>query len=90
MTSMHPYQQYIHISRYAKWDDHKKRRETWDETVARYINFFKNKWSQFPSDLIRDAITELKVMPSMRCLMAAGPALERDNIARIQLLIHRH
>ena len=88
MTEMHPYQQYIHISRYARWDDHKKSRETWVETVDRYITFFKNKFPSFPETLIREAIINLQVMPSMRCLMAAGPALERDNIARIQLFVH--
>lgn len=43
-----PYQSYIHLSRYARWDEQKKRRETWQETVDRYINFFSNKFKEFP------------------------------------------
>jgi ribonucleoside-diphosphate reductase alpha chain len=76
------YQEYIHLSRYARYDDEKGRRETWDETVTRYCTFFKEKFPDlFPYDLIHRAILELDVMPSMRALMCAGPALERDNVA---------
>lgn len=81
MAELSNYSQFIHLSRYARWDDHKKRRETWTETVDRYIGFFQNKFPTFPGPTIREAILHLKVMPSMRCLMTAGPALERDNIA---------
>lgn len=75
-------QQYVYKSRYARWLDDKKRRETWEETVARYCDFFKNKFGdKFPYEEIYNAIHKMEVMPSMRALMTAGPALERDNIA---------
>lgn len=79
------YQQYIHISRYARWLDREKRRETWTETVSRYCNYFNAKFNgQYEEtfkDVIGPAILNLEVMPSMRALMTAGPALERENIA---------
>lgn len=75
-------QEYVFKSRYARWLDDKKRRETWEETVARYCDFFKNKFGgTFPYEEIYSAIHNMEVMPSMRALMTAGPALERDNIA---------
>ena len=81
------YQQYIATSRYARWLDDEQRRETWDETVERYINFFEARvdgrvpaTASIFSDL-RGAILNLQVMPSMRCLMTAGKALDRDNVA---------
>jgi ribonucleoside-triphosphate reductase len=77
------YSTYIHLSRYAKWDDVKKRRETWEETIRRYTSFFSKKFQLFPEDLIFNAIKNIDVMPSMRGIMTAGAALERDNIARI-------
>ncbi len=83
------YQQFIHKSRYARWDYNKSRREDWGETVDRYINFFsghlerQHNYKISDADLaeVRTAIGELKVMPSMRCLMTAGEALEKENIA---------
>ena len=83
------YQQYIHLSRYARWDESKGRRETWGETVSRYFNFMtEHLKEQCNYDLplsvrseLEDAVLNLKVMPSMRCLMTAGPALKNDNIA---------
>jgi ribonucleoside-triphosphate reductase len=75
------YQQYIHQSRYARWNETAGRRETWDETVDRFCDYFARKWSDFPRDKLRAAIANLEVMPSMRALMTAGEALERDNIA---------
>lgn len=79
---MDNFQTYIHKSRYARWLDSEGRRETWEETVARYCNFWRNKYPDiFPYDAIYSAIYKLEVMPSMRALMTAGPALERDNIA---------
>lgn len=60
----------------------KQRRETWDETVTRLCDFWKNRYPDiFPYDEIWHAIHDMDVMPSMRSLMTAGPALERDNIA---------
>jgi ribonucleoside-diphosphate reductase alpha chain len=75
------YQRFIHTSRYARWVPEENRRETWEETVSRYTGFFKKRFDIFPEDKVNKAIRELKVMPSMRCLMTAGPALERDEIA---------
>lgn len=77
------YQQYIHQSRYARYRDDLKRRETWEETVDRYLDFFKGRFPKkdIPWGELRDAILKLEVMPSMRCLMTAGPALEKDNVA---------
>ena len=78
------YQEYIAASRYARYRDDLGRRETWEETVDRYIGFFQDKFSGtrgIPWKDLRSAILNLEVMPSMRCLMTAGPALERDNVA---------
>ena len=75
------YQRFIHASRYARWVPDENRRETWDETVTRYTDFFKGRYDIFPAEEVNKAIRELKVMPSMRCLMTAGSALERDEIA---------
>jgi len=76
-----PLQEYVHKSRYARWIDSENRRETWEETVLRYVNYFKNKFPHYPANEIFDHIYELKTMPSMRALMTAGPALERDPMA---------
>ena len=78
------YQDFIHISRYARYSDELKRRETWDETVDRYINYFKKRTDnnkKVPWAELRTAILNLEVMPSMRCLMTAGPALDKDQVA---------
>ena len=76
------YQRFIHASRYARWLPEENRRETWKETVDRYTGFFKNRFPDtFPNEDVNNAIYNLDVMPSMRCLMTAGPALERDEIA---------
>lgn len=76
------YSQYIHLSRYARWNDALKRRETWEETVDRFVNFFKDKFGEhFDFSEIRDAILNLEVLPSMRCLWTAGKALQKDNAA---------
>ena len=75
-------QEYVHKSRYARWLDKDQRRESWEETVQRYVEYFGNKFPEFyPQKEIFEAITNLGVMPSMRALMTAGPALERDPIA---------
>lgn len=83
---MNNYQQVIHITRYARWSDDKNRRETWEETVDRYIDFMcheqcKGKLTAAEVMELRDAIVNLEVMPSMRCMMTAGEALRRDNAA---------
>tara|TARA_B100000963_G_scaffold361142_1_gene395090 strand:+ start:137 stop:2146 length:2010 start_codon:yes stop_codon:yes gene_type:complete len=86
-----PYQQFIHKSRYARWLDDEQRRENWDETVERYLQFMvdhvKEKHNfdmevMCPGDIskLRQAILSQDIMPSMRAMMTAGPALARDNI----------
>ena len=83
------YQQFIHLSRYSRWLPDQGRRESWEETVDRYFNFFdkhlkENQRFRLPKDVreeLRNAVLNLEVLPSMRCLMTAGEALERDNIA---------
>ena len=76
------YQNFIAVSRYARWLDEENRRETWDETVQRYVDYIAEKVKgSLPKGEIYDAIYNLEVMPSMRALMTAGPALERDNTA---------
>ena len=77
------YQNFIAVSRYARWLPDENRRETWFETVTRYVNYICSK-ANLGTDIheeIFDAIYHLHVMPSMRALMTAGPALERDNTA---------
>lgn len=76
-----PLQEYVHKSRYARWMDKENRRESWEETVNRYVGYFDNKFPGYPHAEIRKAILNLDVMPSMRALMTAGPALERDPMA---------
>ena len=78
---LNAYQRYIALSRYARYLPEQQRRETWEETVSRYCEFFGGIDESFPKDKIYDAISNLKVMPSMRALMTAGKALERDHIA---------
>ena len=76
------YEDYIAISRYARYLPDLQRRETWEETVDRYMNYFIEKFSLTGTitDQLSEAIKSKDVMPSMRCLMTAGEALERDNI----------
>ena len=80
---MEEYQKYIAASRYARWRDTDERRETWPETADRYVNFFvkRKQISEAVATELREAIINLEVMPSMRCLMTAGEALDRDNVA---------
>lgn len=84
-SNMSLYQQYIFTRTYARWLPDKGRRETWDEAVTRYCTFFDKKTNGVLSRVIWDeiypAIYNLEVMPSMRALATAGPALERENIA---------
>lgn len=77
-----PLQEYVHKSRYARWDETRQRRETWEETVKRYVDYFAGKFPNlYPAERIYESIRMLKTMPSMRALMTAGPALERDPMA---------
>jgi ribonucleoside-triphosphate reductase len=80
---MDQYQSFIHKSRYARWLENEGRRETWEETCSRYINFFKEREqiNDEEGQEIWEGIHALEVMPSMRCMMTAGEALKRDNVA---------
>ena len=80
---MDVYQSYIHKSRYARYLPDEQRRETWCETVWRYVNYFKER-NQIDAETaveLHNAIYNMDVMPSMRALMTAGEALDRDNVA---------
>lgn len=78
---MTPYQSYIHLSRYARWRPSDERRETWSETVDRYVDFFRHRAPSLDWPELREAILAQDVMPSMRAMMTAGKALERENLA---------
>ena len=83
------YQEFIHLSRYSRWLPKEERRETWGETVSRYFDFFeqhlketnKFKLEKKVREELENEVLKLGVMPSMRCLMTAGEALKRENIA---------
>lgn len=77
---MDEYQKYIALSRYSRWIDSENRRETWEETVQRYTKFFSKELGKSAAE-VEEAIKNLDIMPSMRCLMTAGDALSRDNVA---------
>ena len=88
-TIENPYENFIALSRYAKWVEAEGRRETWGETVDRYFNFMLNQLSvnhnYIPNEKLvaelKEFVFERNVMPSMRSVMTSGPALERDNVA---------
>ena len=82
------YQEFIHLSRYSRWLESEKRRESWEETVERYFRFFDEHFTESGVKInkavreeLREAVLNLEVMPSMRSLMTAGEALKRDNTA---------
>ena len=75
------YQTYIHQSRYARWLEDKGRRETWPETVQRYVDFWGDKLDDKTRKEMFDSIHSLSTLPSMRALWAAGPALREHNMA---------
>ena len=83
------YQEFIHLSRYSRWLPDKERREKWSETVGRYFDFFAEhlnemheyKLTKALRDELENGVLNLQIMPSMRCLMTAGEALKRENIA---------
>ena len=83
------YQSFIHLSRYSRWLPEKGRRETWSETVERYFDFFEDHLKEYHNynvskserKELEQAVLNLEIMPSMRALMTAGEALQRDNIA---------
>jgi len=88
-TIENPYENFIALSRYARWLEEENRRETWGETVDRYFNFMVNQLSEkhnyVPNENLvkelRDAVFNRNVMPSMRSMMTSGPALERENVS---------
>jgi ribonucleoside-diphosphate reductase alpha chain len=88
-TIKNPYENFIALSRYAKWVESEGRRETWQETVDRYFAFMTNHLKEnhnyVPSDSLvselKSFVFERNVMPSMRSVMTSGAALERDNVA---------
>lgn len=74
------YQHFIATSRYSRWLEDEQRRETWEETVERYVSNILTPSVDDPVvDELKEAIISLEVMPSMRALMTAGKALHRDN-----------
>jgi ribonucleoside-triphosphate reductase len=83
------YQKFIHQSRYARWRETEKRRETWEETVSRYFDFMSDHLEDnfdyiLPPEIkerLENRVLNLDIMPSMRALMTAGNALERCNVA---------
>lgn len=81
---MSPYQEFIFYRTYSRWMDEKKRRETWPETHDRYFSFMEKKYGEkIPKKVFtkcRSNVLNLDVMPSMRALWGAGPALEANNI----------
>ena len=88
-TIENPYENFIALSRYAKWVEPEGRRETWGETVDRYFDFMLNHLKQDYSytpdsklvDELKSFVFQRNVMPSMRSVMTSGAALERDNVA---------
>ena len=82
------YQNFIALSRYARWLEHESRRETWAETVERYVNYIVTHVSKKHNldlslelqEKIYNNIINLNVMPSMRALMTAGKALDKCNV----------
>ena len=84
-----PYENFIALSRYARWLETENRRETWAETVDRYFDFMVSQLKEshdYTPDAktlteLRDAVFNRNVMPSMRSVMTAGPALERENVS---------
>ncbi len=85
-----PFQNFIAVSRYSRWLEDENRRETWEETVDRYFSFMQNHIDTNHTGAVSDktwkalrtAVLNHEVMPSMRGLMTAGPALERDSLAQ--------
>jgi len=78
---MDTYQKFIHLSRYARWDENTEKRESWEETVTRYLSFWGDKITEEEYNEIYKSISELEVMPSMRAMWSAGKALSKNNVA---------
>ena len=88
-TLPNDYQNFIALSRYARWLPEENRRETWEETVARYFDFMEEHLKENTNQelvpktrkILERAVLNLEVMPSMRALMTSGKALKENNIA---------
>ena len=88
-TIENPYENFIALSRYARWIPEENRRETWGETVDRYFDFMLGhleKDNNYKPDAklvaeLKEAVFNRNVMPSMRSVMTAGAALDRDHVA---------
>jgi ribonucleoside-diphosphate reductase alpha chain len=84
MIFKNPASEFIYIRTYARWIEALGRRETWEETVDRYVTFLKEeRGDKIPPKVlkkIREKILNFEVMPSMRALWAAGPAARQDNL----------
>ena len=78
---MDEYSKYIASSRYARWMDDDNRREYWPETVQRYVDYWSETLTKAESKEMFNNIESCGVMPSMRAMMTAGKALDRDNVA---------
>jgi len=79
---MNTFENFIAVSRYARWLESENRRETWEETVDRWWNYMSDKEpALLERPDIRQAVLNREVFPSMRALMTAGPALDRDHTA---------
>jgi len=80
---MSPYSQYIHMSRYARYRDDLKRRETWDETVDRVRDFWLGRFPKVSKEIneAMEAVRRMEVMPSMRIMMTAGKALDEHEVS---------
>jgi ribonucleoside-diphosphate reductase alpha chain len=78
------YEEFIYLSRYARWIEDEGRRETWPETIKRVVDAFKrqvNHNTEIPWNEIETALLNREIVPSMRVMMAAGPALDNNHIA---------
>ena len=77
---MKTYEEFIHLSRYSRWLEDENRRETWEETVDRYMSMWTDLLDKETAKEVKEAILNKEVMPSMRAMWSAGPALKANNI----------
>jgi len=83
MSLKSSYEEYIHLSRYARWNEQEGKRETWYQTTQRWADFWIGRFPKYKKELeeLRDSIRNTEIVPSMRSLMTAGEALDRDEVA---------
>jgi ribonucleoside-diphosphate reductase alpha chain len=90
------YQNFIALSRYARWKEDEGRRETWPETVGRYFDYMSDHLSKKHNYNLKDglrkeleeAVLTQQIMPSMRALMTSGPALDRCHVGGYNCSVH--